>query len=102
MDPFIVPTLEEVEKFIEEAGLTIKAKTFFAFYQANDWKANNQPIKDWRALLIRWEQRKESGQYQLMESAVKKSEKADSGFGQRTLSKEEERALFDDLRKIEI
>lgn len=53
------PTLEEVEKYCKERRNGIDAQSFIDYYEARGWKLSNGcKVKDWRALVRRWEQLK--------------------------------------------
>lgn len=55
---FKKPTLQEVQNYISEIGSSIDAATFIDFYNANGWKINKNPMKDWHAALRNWERRR--------------------------------------------
>lgn len=50
------PTREEVEKFIREHCSHIVDMGFFDYYQKRDWTIEGEPVRDWRALAVRWEE----------------------------------------------
>jgi len=59
---FVPPTTEEVTAFCQERGNGIDPQAFIDHYAAGGWKRGNTPIKDWRACVRTWEQRrKEQG-----------------------------------------
>ena len=54
-----VPTLEEVEAYCSERQNGINPQSFIDYYDARGWKLSNGcKVKDWRALVRRWEQLK--------------------------------------------
>lgn len=54
-----VPTLEELRAYCEERRNGIDAQSFIDYYAARGWKLSNGcKVKDWRALVRRWEQLK--------------------------------------------
>lgn len=57
--PFIPPTLEEVKTYFAERGTSISPEAFWAHYEANGWvQSRGKPIKNWKACLTTWEQRR--------------------------------------------
>lgn len=54
---FQVPTLTEVQEYINEIGSSVDANTFIDYYTANGWKINKNPLKDWQAALRGWDRR---------------------------------------------
>ena len=53
---FEPPTVEEVRAYCEERGNGIKADSFVDYYEARGWKLSNGcKVKDWKALVRRWE-----------------------------------------------
>lgn len=56
---FIPPTVEEVEDFIFQEGLSIDAEEFFNYYASQKWqKANGRPLSDWQAAARYWERKR--------------------------------------------
>lgn len=54
---FEPPTVEEVKAYCEERGNGIKADSFVDYYEARGWKLSNGcSVKDWKALVRRWEE----------------------------------------------
>lgn len=61
---FQKPTVDEVRAYIVERnnGLTAQdAETFVDFYEAKGWKIGNQPMKDWKAAVRTWENKRKGG-----------------------------------------
>ena len=52
---FSIPTIEELETYIEEKGLSIDAIKFHSYYESNGWKVGKNPMKNWKAALTHWE-----------------------------------------------
>ena len=51
------PTIEEVREYCAERKNGIDAQTFVDYYSARGWKLSNGcKVKDWKALVRRWEQ----------------------------------------------
>lgn len=53
-DSFIKPTLEDVQKFIQEKKLNVDAEKFWNHYESMEWHTGSDPIRDWKGLLKRW------------------------------------------------
>lgn len=54
------PTLQEVESYVLEAGLSINPEQFFNYYSANGWRVGRNPMKDWKAAARHWQSREKS------------------------------------------
>lgn len=54
------PTVEEITEYCESRKNGIDARAFFDFYESKGWKVGNQPMKDWKACVRTWEQRRSS------------------------------------------
>ena len=53
---FKKPTLEEVEAYCKQRNNKIEAKTFYDYYEANNWiDSNGKKIKSWKQKMITWE-----------------------------------------------
>lgn len=63
---FQVPTLTEVQEYIDEIGSSVDANTFIDCYTANGWKINKNPMKDWKAAVRQWT-RRNKGQSQTIQ-----------------------------------
>lgn len=60
---FVRPTLEEVTQYCEERKNGISPEAFLNFYDANGWvQAKNKPIKDWKAAVRTWEDKRKNEQ----------------------------------------
>lgn len=55
---FTKPTVEEITAYCKERNNGINAEQFFNFYEAKGWKVGNSTMKDWKACVRTWEQRK--------------------------------------------
>ena len=54
---FEPPTVEDVRAYCEERGNGIKPDSFVDYYAARGWKLSNGcKVKDWKALVRRWEE----------------------------------------------
>lgn len=52
---FSVPTIEELQSYIEEKGLSVDAVKFHSYYESNGWKVGKNKMSNWKAALITWE-----------------------------------------------
>lgn len=57
---FEKPTVEEVAEYCKERKNEINANAFYDFYESKDWKVGNQKMKDWKACIRTWENRKKT------------------------------------------
>ena len=55
---FVPPTVDEVRQYCEERRNGIDAQQFIDHYAASGWMRGKTPIKDWRACVRTWEQRR--------------------------------------------
>lgn len=59
---FVKPTVEEVEAYCNERKNGLDARAFFDFYESKGWKVGASKMKDWRASVRTWEQRRKTEQ----------------------------------------
>ncbi len=59
---FEIPSLSDVADYIFEENLDINAEDFFYLNDGNEWKINGEPIRDWRAALRGFVQKKEDSE----------------------------------------
>lgn len=55
---FKKPTVEEVQDYCDERKNSLSAQEFWDFYESKGWKVGSSPMKDWRACVRTWEQRR--------------------------------------------
>jgi len=55
---FRKPTLEEVREYCQQRGNNIEPQVFLDFYESVGWKVGTKPMKDWKACVRTWEQRR--------------------------------------------
>lgn len=55
---FAKPTLDEIAAYCAERKNGIEARSFFDFYESKGWLIGKAKMKDWRACVRTWEQRK--------------------------------------------
>jgi len=57
----IPPKLDWIKKYCEERESGIDAEQFFDYYEKRGWKvSNNEPMKDWKAMVRYWEERRKT------------------------------------------
>ncbi|MFW6124607.1 MAG: hypothetical protein ACOC46_00555 [Pirellulales bacterium] len=54
---FEKPSVDDVQSFCEENGITIDAQQFIDHYDANGWKVGRAAMKDWKAAVRNWGRR---------------------------------------------
>lgn len=59
---FEKPSVEEVAAYCAERGNGLDARTFFDFYESKGWKVGTARMRDWRACVRTWEQRRKTEQ----------------------------------------
>ena len=57
-EKFQKPTVEEVREYCESRRNGIDPEAFVAFYESNGWKVGRNAMKDWKAAVRTWEQRR--------------------------------------------
>ena len=55
---FVKPTIEEIDAYCKERNNGINANAFYDFYESKDWYVGKNKMKDWKACIRTWEQRK--------------------------------------------
>ena len=70
---FKKPTKEEVEQYCIERNNNIDAQAFIDYYESVGWKVGKNPMKDWKACVRTWENRKKN-QKQIKNSTEKMNE----------------------------
>lgn len=59
---FTKPAVEEIRAYCEERKNGLDAQAFFDFYESKGWKVGAARMKDWRASVRTWEQRRKTEQ----------------------------------------
>ena len=55
---FVKPSVDEIAEYIKEKQYGINAQQFYDFYESKGWKVGNSGMKDWKAAVRNWEQRR--------------------------------------------
>lgn len=55
---FVKPSVVEIRAYCEERDNGIDAQSFFDYNESIGWKVGDKPMKDWRAAVRYWEQRR--------------------------------------------
>ena len=55
---FVKPTIEEIQEYCNSRNNGINANAFYDFYESKDWYVGKNKMKDWKACVRTWEQRK--------------------------------------------
>lgn len=50
----LIPTLAEVQEYCFKATIPVDPVRFWNHYQGQGWKLGNNPIHDWKAVLVKW------------------------------------------------
>lgn len=56
---FVPPSVSEVQDYCRERGNGIDAQQFVDFYESKGWMVGSNKMKDWRACVRTWEQRRQ-------------------------------------------
>lgn len=54
---FTKPTVEEIQKYIDENYYMVDAQKFFDYYESNGWKVGKNAMKDWKRTVNNWHRR---------------------------------------------
>jgi hypothetical protein len=57
---FQKPTLEQVEEYMKERGMSNYASRFHNFYESKGWMVGKNKMKDWKAAVRNWEDDKKT------------------------------------------
>ena len=49
-----IPSLGEIETYVQSAHLPVDAEHFYNYYEANGWRMGQNPMQDWKAALKAW------------------------------------------------
>lgn len=55
---FVVPTADEVNDYCRERNNGISGQAFCDFYASRGWCIGKQPMRDWRAAVRTWENKR--------------------------------------------
>lgn len=55
---FVKPTVDEIRAYCLERGNGIDAERFYDFYESKGWVVGKSPMKDWKAAIRTWEQKR--------------------------------------------
>ena len=73
------PTLEEVQHYAKEAGISVDAVRFFEYYQQRGWRTKNgDAITDWKRTMQFWASREGKGSRAKGKQEMPKSDNADA------------------------
>lgn len=53
--PFVKPSVSDVEAYCKERGNRVDARRFMDFYESKGWMVGSSPMRDWKATLRGWE-----------------------------------------------
>ncbi len=52
---FVPPTLEEIQKYVSEKGLKVRAKEFYYYFTEGKWKdSKGNQVKNWKQKILTW------------------------------------------------
>jgi predicted phage replisome organizer len=91
---FIIPTLQEVTDYCSERKNSVDPQRFIDFYSSKGWMIGKNKMKDWKAAVRTWEKGNDRP------DKPKNDLKGNKGFIQRTYSKEQLDALYDDIEEF--
>lgn len=86
---FEKPTVNEVQAYCNERKNSLSAQEFWDFYESKGWKIGSSPMKDWRACVRTWEQRRKN------EDSGGRVKKSGTMWGNESKIPEEYYAIFD-------
>lgn len=55
---FVKPTPEEVEAYALSITFPLSGQSFFDYYESKGWRVGQTPMKDWKAAVRTWKQRR--------------------------------------------
>lgn len=57
---FVKPSVQEVQEYCNQRKNGLNAQQFVDYYEARGWKIGNNSMKDWKAAVRTWEQRRQT------------------------------------------
>lgn len=57
---FTKPTIEEIEIYMKEKGMSNGADRFYHYYESNGWLVGSNKMKNWKSAVVGWIQRAET------------------------------------------
>jgi len=70
---FVKPTIEQIREYCNERRNTINAESFFDYYEAKGWMLGTTKMKDWKAAVRNWENRRKEERNQPQAQPEKES-----------------------------
>lgn len=86
---FVKPSVEDIRGYCTERGNGVDAQRFYDFYESKGWVIGKNPMKDWKAAVRTWEQRREARPDYAPRSQIGASAPAESVYEQNERIKEE-------------
>ena len=72
---FVKPTIEEIEEYCKQRNNGINANAFYDFYESKDWYIGKNKMKDFKACIRTWEQRKpKEARQEWLDKEIKKQD----------------------------
>lgn len=54
----VIPSFSEVKEYIQERGYRVDPQKFWECYDSLNWKIDGKPIKNWRAVVRGWDEKR--------------------------------------------
>jgi hypothetical protein len=51
---FVEPGIEEITEYITAKEYSVDPVKFYAYYTSNGWKVGKNPMKNWKAAIVKW------------------------------------------------
>jgi hypothetical protein len=52
---FEIPTVEQIQDYINAHKYNVNALRFHAYYTSNGWRVGKNPMKNWKAAIVTWQ-----------------------------------------------
>ncbi len=52
---FQKPSFDDVQSYCISRGNKVKPQAFLAFYESNGWRVGKNPMRNWKAAIVTWE-----------------------------------------------
>jgi len=56
---FQKPSFDDVQSYCISRGNRIKPQAFLAFYESNGWRVGKNPMRNWKAAIVTWENKEQ-------------------------------------------
>lgn len=67
---FVKPTVSEIREYCTERNNNVDPEKFYDFYESKGWKIGKNTMKDWKAAVRTWEEKRPKSKLNLKERKI--------------------------------